>query len=624
MKNIIYFLLFSALYVNAQNNSTTNQSNFYNYLDAYKIANGGSIPDKTTQRLAKLWVPRLSPDGDLKRASNAIYNYATNYSTFNSNTYNPNWTNLGPIGGDNSSGIVQNGQIHNFVFDPNYGIANNKTIYACSSFGGLWRSENDGDSWSVVNTDVGIPLSAVADVAINPTNHNILYLASGHADSIIKNFLVTGIGTSNPFFSIGVFRSLDYGVTWQPINLGLETIINNRMNIREIEINPNNPNQIFIATDVGVYRTNNANNTTPNWIEVLTGLNGNIDAEFIGLEFKPDNSNTIYTSGKDIYKSTDGGDNWVSITGINTGLDLTNLPNGFIVSRINITTTPAAPERLYAYIIGEDSSGFRTLIYYYDGSNWTQLLTADYFFGIYPDRIAIAVSPTNPDVVFFGDTSVRSIDLSGNLKDLSGYPHGYVNEGNHADIHSLEFPPNDGNRFFCGNDGGISLRTGPFNGISNWQSRNKDLSVSLIWTFDDSDYNDNYILGAFQDNGTRRHINNNSDWSQIGYCDGYGAQINDTDDSNAFFISCGNLYRYNYISNQVNLEANNATRSVNVQITDRKILYIQIKGYGCQKILRLKQNLNQAINIGHLLKLKKERKKYLIMQTKVIRIICGN
>ncbi|HJW14444.1 MAG TPA: hypothetical protein VJ776_07100, partial [Thermoanaerobaculia bacterium] len=68
------------------------------------------------------------------------------------------------------------------------------TVYAATQTG-LFRTRDGGASWSVTGL-----LSRVKDVAIDPWDSNVLYSATDGG---------------------GVLRSLDGGLTWQPINSGL-------------------------------------------------------------------------------------------------------------------------------------------------------------------------------------------------------------------------------------------------------------------------------------------------------------------------------------------------------------------------------------------------------------------
>ena len=370
----------------------------------------------------------------------------------------------------------------------------------------------------------------------------------------------TRAGTLNPVFTIGVYRSVDYGVTWEPVNSGLLDNLIGSATIRRMVINPDNPNQIFIATTQGIFRTNNANSSNPAWEQVFTGIGGYFDTEFKGLCFKPDDTNTIFASGQDIYKSVDGGNSWVSITGTAYNLDLSGLfnPPDNIVDRINIAVSPADPNRIWAYII---STRYGYYIYMYDGNNWIEKF--DYLnepqAGITAGRPGLAVSPVDADVVYYG---YRYLWYTKNGVDFS-YNH---SGGIHDDIQALEFAPNMTNpKLFCGSDGGVSVREEP--AVSgSWLARNNGLGVSTLWSFDDTDYDEGWIIAGFQDCYTKRVYN--GVWENvINCCDGYGAQINDANPNIMFYRANQTLKRYDYTANSSVTEASNTIKG-DVQYID--------------------------------------------------------
>ena len=304
---------------------------------------------------------------------------------------------------------------------------------------------------------------------------------------------------------------------------------------------------------------------------MLTGLNNNSDTEFKGLEFKPDDSNTIYASGQDIYKSVNGGTTWVSMTGSAIGLELLNMPlydgaTSFSVERINITVTPAAPNRLYAYIVGTEAYYHnnelryreRLYIYMFKNNTWQELYnhTGRGQEAVDFSRMPIAVSPVNPEAVYFGYTKVRvNFDItvsSQNFNPIFGYMFGVTNP-THADIHSLEFQPNVNNpKLFMGSDGGLSVKEDPTtSSYLDWKSINNGIGATLIWSFDDTDNNKNYILTSLQDNGTRKsNTGFNTNWDYIGgFGDGLGCQINDFNDRNAFIMYGQAMSDYDYVTN---------------------------------------------------------------------------
>ena len=199
-------------------------SNYRDFISSFYVNNERIMFDtlkksgyyKEFERMNRIWTPRLYPHWNANIAANAMFNYVQSFNnrsvSTNQNTYDASWNSVGP---DVSTNSVSNftGQMHRITFDPQYNINGNQTIYAASSFGGLWRSENGGNNWANVNTDVQIPYCGVADVAVNYTNTDIIYIGTGYADAPIINGYNANQTTINPIQTQGVYRSLDRGVT---------------------------------------------------------------------------------------------------------------------------------------------------------------------------------------------------------------------------------------------------------------------------------------------------------------------------------------------------------------------------------------------------------------------------
>jgi hypothetical protein len=429
--------------------------------------------------------------------------------------------------------------VHRIEFDPFYDGTENQTIYACSSFGGLWRSENDGKLWSNVNTD-NLPSTSVADVCINPFNSNEIFICSGYADGSLYTPLGPNWTHVIPIYTTGIYRSKNYGNTWEDISKGLIDDFRESGFCRKMAINPFNPDQIIIATSKGIYLTNNATTNRVEWKNVAIGRRKG-ENDFRGLAFKPDDSNVIYASGKNIYRSGNGGITWQSITGPQYDLDLESLPNSFTIKRINIAVSPAAPERLYAYISGTKviSSGKKdgAHIAVFENEKW-EIIESRWSAGLnYFDEswIAIAVSPVDADFVVYGHTRVIGSEDIGNKS--FGLRSPYCGSGFHADVHDLEFQPNVENpKLFCGNHGGVSAKTLPNDLTGGWEYMCEGLETATIWSFDDSETVEDRAIIATQDNGTMVYIDTlGFKWHFIKGGDGYTARIDDINADHAFF-----------------------------------------------------------------------------------------
>ena len=233
----------------------------------------------------------------------------------------------------------------------------------------------------------------------------------------------------------------------------------------------------------------------------------------------------MYASGLDIYRSSNGGSSYASITGSGTGLDLNNLPSSTAdVLRIGIAVSPAAAGDLWAYVVCEDpsaSTGKRIYVYRRTGSTWTMI--RDWAPGGGTNNTskgwtAIAVSPIDADKVYYGFTKVAGTE-NGGTSWQSKSP--YSGNGFHADVHALAFPPNVSNpQLFCGHHGGVSQKDPSNTGTGGWTFLCDGLEVATIWAFDDSEFDSDRIIIGNQDCGTNV-TNGSGGWQVIRGGDGY-------------------------------------------------------------------------------------------------------
>ena len=98
MRKLIYIIIamtFSLMSFSQVKDLPT-ESNFYDFLNGYYSQKNPNIEtSKQIERMQIKYVSKLSPSGDCSIAAEAIKNYAQNYSLYNSETYNPGWTELG-------------------------------------------------------------------------------------------------------------------------------------------------------------------------------------------------------------------------------------------------------------------------------------------------------------------------------------------------------------------------------------------------------------------------------------------------------------------------------------------------------------------------------------------------
>jgi len=429
--------------------------------------------------------PRVYPSGDItlpSRNHEFFNNYlhsdyflkkSGNCKNAKSLSFAGNWTSLGPF--TNPTGNSGVGRIDFIRFDP----TNNNTMYVGAPSGGLWKSTDAGATWST-NTD-GLPVLGCSDLAIDPTNPNIMYLATGDYD-----------GGSN--YSVGVLKSTDGGATWN--TTGLNWGVSQARKISKLIINPQNPNSLIAASRVGIFKTTDAGTT---WTQTIVGYFSDVayNTQDTAIVYSTVQSNVASTR---FFKSVDGG---ITFTNITAGL-----PAPSAVRRMEIGVCPASPSTVY--VVASGSSAFNGLYLSTNAGNTFTLQSSS------PDiigtqgsyNLAIAVNPFNANDVYVGGTpQYHSTD--------AGVTWSVINSGLHADVHAITFLPGDSTTLFSCNDGGIYKST---NNGASFVSLNNGLAISQMYRLGTSATNSGLNLAGFQDEGTNRL--SSGTWASVFGADG--------------------------------------------------------------------------------------------------------
>src|SRR5262245_55695384 len=210
------------------------------------------------------------------------------------------------------------------------------TIYAASRTGGLWKTTNNGVTWTPISDSVDV--AAVGAVAVSSSNPNIVWMGTGdqaHARS--------------SYSGRGVYKSIDAGKSWQLMGLP------DSHHIARIVIHPTNPDIVYVAAmghlfsrneERGVFRTRNGGKT---WDKVLYADDGTGAIDLVMNRKSPD---TLYAAmyekhrtpwqltlggpGTGVYRTDDGGTKWRKLEG---------LPSGN-VGRIGLDISPRNPNLL--------------------------------------------------------------------------------------------------------------------------------------------------------------------------------------------------------------------------------------------------------------------------------------
>lgn len=415
-----------------------------------------------------------------------------------------NWLPIGPFTHTNTgSWSSGQGRVNIVHVDP----SNPNTIYLGAPAGGIWKSLNNGSTWTPLTDE--LPQIGVSGIAVDYSNSDIIYIATGDKDA----------GDS---YSVGVYKSTDGGLTWNPTaTMGGS----NPSRAGDIIIHPTNNQILWCATNNGIYKTTDAGGS---WTNVQSG---NFSQGSIRL--KPDNPSVVYAVSKDtFYKSNNSGDTFTQLT---EGLPLNS-------NRMLLDVT--ASNTNYIYILSADSSGDFQGIYRStdSGINFTsQNTTTDIFESSQSwFDLALAVSSTNPDEIYTGCLNVwKSTDGGVSLTKINNWSSPSAPSYTHADIHYLGF---HGNKLFCGSDGGIYVSE---NNGSNFTDLTAGVQISQFYKIAVSKQTASKMMGGLQDNGGYAYSNNQ--WKNYYGADGMDTAIN-PNNPNQYYGFIQNGIRL-YISN---------------------------------------------------------------------------
>ena len=215
--------------------------------------------------------------------------------------------------------------------------------------GGLWKTVNNGTTFDSVFDDENT--STIGDVAVAPSDHNIVWVGTGEAN--LRN---------STYYGDGVYKSTDGGKTWK--HMGLKK----SHHIGKVIIHPTDPDVVYVAAqghyytdnpERGVYKTKDGGKTWTKSLEVV------VDGIYIGatdMVMNPHDLDTLYVStyqrirkpwgfsgsgpGSGIYKTADGGQTWQKLTN--------GLPEG-LLGKIGLAIYPQNPDILYSIIEDENS-----------------------------------------------------------------------------------------------------------------------------------------------------------------------------------------------------------------------------------------------------------------------------
>jgi photosystem II stability/assembly factor-like uncharacterized protein len=414
--------------------------------------------------------------------------------------------------------------------------------------GGVWKTNDYGRTWKPIFDDQ--PTGSIGDLAVAPSNPNILYVSSG--EGLQRPDLATGDG---------LYKSTDGGKTWRNMGLG------DGQQMGSVIVDPKDANRLFVAVlghpygpnEVrGVYRSTDGGE---NWQKVLY-KDENTGA--IQLEFDPSNSQIIYAdlwAGRQgpwengawqgpesgLFKSTDGGTTWKKLT---TGLPTFEQGLG----RIGFGISRSNPKIIYATVDASPQTGG---IYRSDdaGESWRKINNDQRTWGRGSDFAEIRPDPKNPEIVYVANTaSYKSTDGGKTFKGFKGAPGG-------DDYHRIWINPDNPDIMLFASDQGATITV---NGGETWSSWYNQATAQFYHVITDNQF-PYWVYGGQQESGSAGVASRGDygavtwrDWQTVGVEEyGYVAP----DPLNPNIIYGGKITRFDKTTGQVQTVAPEAVRS---------------------------------------------------------------
>lgn len=441
--------------------------------------------------------------------------------------------------------------------------SNPAVVYVGAATGGVLKTENNGATWMPVFDDQ--PNLSIGDIAIAPSNPNIVWVGTGEAN-----------GRQSSSYGGGLFKSTDGAKTWSFTGLG------DSGNIGRIVIDPRDANVVYVAAagdlfkadpERGLYKTTDGGKTwtKSKFVDDDTG--------FIDVAMDPSNSHLLIAAsyqrrrtpwgfngggpGSALWKTTDAGRTWGKIAG-------GGLPPYGTWGRVGLTFSQSNPNVVYALIEpgplpsggqagGDECQRGKALpdpkragLWRSSdkGTTWSLMsnenVRPNYFSQVrtHPkdantvyvlQRRLCKSSDGGKTFTFIPETVLGRMQdprVGSVMTSFERDPSGEL-PANHGDHHAMWIDPGNPSRILLGHDGGVDFS---YDSGRSWEDKNW-LPLGQFYEVAVDMRRPYYVYGGSQDNGVwggPSRVRNDAGisrehWFELAQGDGYHVAVEPTD-----------------------------------------------------------------------------------------------
>lgn len=385
------------------------------------------------------------------------------------------------------------GRARGIAIDP----TNSNIVYVASATGGIWKTTDGGANWTAYGD--AMESMVMNSIVIDPNNRNVLYASSGEWQ----------VG----FYGRGLFRSADAGLSWAPVaahagnwtgwHNNNDTFISGRSTNR-LAAHPALSGNLLVATNYGIYRTTDGGASfSRTWPAAVNFTNFFLENSVSTVTFNPANGSEAVAATYDgrILSSRDGGVSWVTSQ---------IQPRTTSIVRTEVRFASSVPGKIYA-LYGPNVG--RLFVSTDFGMSWAQTselpLGANQGFDGYKNTLW--VSPVNDRHLLAGALNLyQSLD-GGATWALYMNTTGGLDSAIHVDIHlvatQLGYGSGGNNRLWVATDGGIytladsnTVMAGNAVQANGWRHMNGGMTTSQAYHISGDTTRGRIGMGT-QDNG---------------------------------------------------------------------------------------------------------------------------